>query len=633
MTVSLQNYQVIDATNNTTATIGTANSGATNSTALNTLLAAVVAAAGQKSVVYIPAGVYSFASTVTLSAASGLTIEGDGPGRTTLRWTGTSTYDPKSTSLTGSPLLLLADCNECVVRDLSIDTFASLLDEGVRIAKTTGASTVSTHNVLERVNIGSSITAGSQILLQTGVRLGSNGASPNNHLNDQNNDVHAIRDCSITYYADAAIAIEDSQIFQVLIENCRLLGAWTYDENGVTDNRLAVSINAAGDQLTLTGTGVLGAKDQYRFIEVSSSGAMGDPNYVRTQITNVTTAAGNTVLTVSPAVAGGAKASAKRVRYGSQRGIRNAQGNLEGGGNFEFIGGGGSQHLDADFYIAGADGSNGACTVRSTGFEGSRMFVRSGSLALGTEKKLLVDDVRVAGNGSKSWYPYVIEWNLGGQVMVINTSLGDFALGGAAPPIKLNMPNFSYPFSPPGAQEYCMFVLDNVIIQSSYSTTSLFNGGFPNDIRNSRLCDGTNVFLLGTPADRMYVDASPITNPIQLNFGRSKTLTVVLAANSAFTFAKPYTGLDTPMTLFVTHSGGPWTMAWPANVKWTTASAPVGIANGTSIYQFRYDGTTIWGSRLFQSGPTITGAKGGNAALTSLLTQLANLGLVVDTTT
>lgn len=31
--------------------------------------------------------------------------------------------------------------------------------------------------------------------------------------------------------------------------------------------------------------------------------------------------------------------------------------------------------------------------------------------------------------------------------------------------------------------------------------------------------------------------------------------------------------------------------------------------------------------------PTVTGAKGGNAALTSLLTQLANLGLIVDSTT
>lgn len=31
--------------------------------------------------------------------------------------------------------------------------------------------------------------------------------------------------------------------------------------------------------------------------------------------------------------------------------------------------------------------------------------------------------------------------------------------------------------------------------------------------------------------------------------------------------------------------------------------------------------------------PTVTGAKGGNAALTSLCTQLAALGIIVDSTT
>ncbi len=31
--------------------------------------------------------------------------------------------------------------------------------------------------------------------------------------------------------------------------------------------------------------------------------------------------------------------------------------------------------------------------------------------------------------------------------------------------------------------------------------------------------------------------------------------------------------------------------------------------------------------------PTVTGAKGGNAALTSLVTQLANLGIITNSTT
>lgn len=41
----------------------------------------------------------------------------------------------------------------------------------------------------------------------------------------------------------------------------------------------------------------------------------------------------------------------------------------------------------------------------------------------------------------------------------------------------------------------------------------------------------------------------------------------------------------------------------------------------------------IAGAMPRQPKQTVTGAKGGNAALTSLLTALANLGLIVDATT
>lgn len=38
-------------------------------------------------------------------------------------------------------------------------------------------------------------------------------------------------------------------------------------------------------------------------------------------------------------------------------------------------------------------------------------------------------------------------------------------------------------------------------------------------------------------------------------------------------------------------------------------------------------------SDIVKTAPTITGAKGGNAALTSLLTQLQSIGLITDNTT
>jgi hypothetical protein len=172
------------------------------------------------------------------------------------------------------------------------------------------------------------------------------------------------------------------------------------------------------------------------------------------------------------------------------------------------------------------------------------------------------------------------------------------------------MPNSSYPSTPPGGQEDCMFVLDNVIISSEYATNTLFYGGFPNEIRNSRHSNGTTTTLLGTPYDRLYVDPTdPVATPIKLNWGRSHTVGVILTANSAFVFEKPYVGVDTPMTLLVYQGGGPFTMTWPngssvppATMRWSGGTAPTGTANTAALYQFRYDGSfsppIIWATKL-----------------------------------
>jgi hypothetical protein len=47
------------------------------------------------------------------------------------------------------------------------------------------------------------------------------------------------------------------------------------------------------------------------------------------------------------------------------------------------------------------------------------------------------------------------------------------------------------------------------------------------------------------------------------------------------------------------------------------------------------DGTTKWVSLVYGNGnaPAVTGSKGANAALTSLLTQLAAAGIITDLTT
>lgn len=57
-----------------------------------------------------------------------------------------------------------------------------------------------------------------------------------------------------------------------------------------------------------------------------------------------------------------------------------------------------------------------------------------------------------------------------------------------------------------------------------------------------------------------------------------------------------------------------------------------GTSNGTKIGTTSSDKIGIWGATPI-ARPTVTGAKGGNAALTSLLTQLAAAGLITDSTT
>ena len=111
-----------------------------------------------------------------------------------------------------------------------------------------------------------------------------------------------------------------------------------------------------------------------------------------------------------------------------------------------------------------------------------------------------------------------------------------------------------------------------------------------------------------------------------------------------------------------TQSGVAYTFATSQTDLWTLQTIGGSGASGSSTLKFSHTGTTgvtavefaspvtcdstlsvgtdlsIAGKVGFystspQSQPTITGSRGGNAALTSLLTALANLGLVTDSTT
>lgn len=68
-----------------------------------------------------------------------------------------------------------------------------------------------------------------------------------------------------------------------------------------------------------------------------------------------------------------------------------------------------------------------------------------------------------------------------------------------------------------------------------------------------------------------------------------------LTGNCTYTFAAP-TGVSR-LTLQVIQGAGPYTVTWPASVKWTGATAPtLGTTNGRSDFiTFIWDGTNYWG--------------------------------------
>jgi len=72
-----------------------------------------------------------------------------------------------------------------------------------------------------------------------------------------------------------------------------------------------------------------------------------------------------------------------------------------------------------------------------------------------------------------------------------------------------------------------------------------------------------------------------------------------------------------------------------SNNSWLTIDTTLELKDGASgTKRVEVDGTGLgfFGSAPIAK-PTVNGAKGGNAALTSLCTQLSNLGLINDTTT
>lgn len=69
-----------------------------------------------------------------------------------------------------------------------------------------------------------------------------------------------------------------------------------------------------------------------------------------------------------------------------------------------------------------------------------------------------------------------------------------------------------------------------------------------------------------------------------------------LTGNCTYTFTSP-AGV-TSVVLKIVQGAGPYTVTWPASVKWAAGAAPtLSIANGAiDIFSFYYDGTNYYGA-------------------------------------
>jgi hypothetical protein len=468
------------------------------------------------------------------------------------------------------PVLVITqnDNTTTAVDDISGSTTTATLQIG----------TTMTRCRLDRVAIGD---------VEVGVRVGGGY--------DANNDFHVLSNVSITNYGHTAVAIEGTQAYDLVLDNCVLAGRWQATLGTIED--------ASRDVLRLT-SNPFTALDVGKYIEIMGAGDLNevDPASIyksvhHARIVSVVPGSPGTVTldTAAARAVGQGFDPPAPVTYGSQIGIRNASitsGVLGGGGSFELRGGATGSNLWTDVYVGGAN--YGACTLRNAGFEGSRRFLDTGGQQPDQLKKVTVEGCRWAGDRVLDGHAALV-WLFGGQLLVVNTTIGDRNPLLGIPPMQFD---FNYTLD---NQEYAMVLFDNVDISSSKLTTEIMrpspHSGIINEFRNCRHWDGTTMSLLGT--QEKPLDAASGT--IQLNWGDSRFQRVTLTGNATFSLDRMYVGMGTPMRLMVTQVGGPWTVAFTSsaasNIYWSSGQ-PTFSADTTAIFELLFDGADVYAMQL-----------------------------------
>lgn len=545
-------------------------------------------------------GVFKITSPLLMTAQFGKRILGGGLGSgygpgATLKWSGTAYVGV-------SPLaaLWMQSCRECEIDSLGIQSNGNRLAEGLRITSNAAIGIGSTRNMFRRVRID-----GGSDSIETGIRIGgfSSGLAGAGVV-DANNDFHVFDHCQTINYGFRGVSIDDSQAGNQLFR--QLLGnnaGWRTSNTG--------SMTAGSTTLSFT-SGFLTQKDVGKLVEVHNAwpnGANnGNPNKIlRARIISIDSLTTATLGVASFYTTG----ASQTIRIGPQNLMYSAW------SSYEMLGGFGANNLDCDILMARTEGLTPS-KITQFASEGSRaLYVGSGSLANAIELSHIrwagfplaitkcngieigAQTINYQGSGyldindcqlmdPENWAPIQLRFNGGGSTMGRNAVLRNCYISSTLPVSDERQWYWN-----PGDD-------------TERGAAQIWQGGSaPVEVHNCILSTPSGVKLLGSQP-REYSPLAPegtgirasVTTSVTINFTYGEAATIALGGDTTFTLVGLRIGVGTPHILEVLHKLGPWVMTWPAAVNWGVAGAPTGTSAKTDIYEFRYDGTTIFGRIL-----------------------------------
>jgi hypothetical protein len=422
---------------------------------------------------YFPAGTYLVSSTLTQNGADGLTWEGVG-GLSQIVWVGGSS---------ATPMIVVENCYRPAFEHLFFTCRTPLLSV-IDMNTTSGGNFINTRGhfqdciFISGADLGGGTAANA--IFEYGVRVGTAG------LND-NNDFHSFDHCTVTGYGQAALILNNSNVWQVLCKQCAFVGAIA--SIGVTfsvgSNTVTVPLTSGEPSFTTAKDGpttINGNAIPGKTIEVTDG-----TNWARTTVVSVATSGGSSVITVAASGLTGLSGSSGTLYYGSQAIVWSSTTN-PGGGTFSYENGAGGNSLLADFVLGSQGG--GSFKIADFDSEGSRCFLTTVGVSAAVQKLVLLEDVYWDNTGMNAANTHMVEFLWGGTLKALNCQFGTTPSGAW----DVYLIQSVTPTTAQTSFENCLFY--TTLTDTFTPATGLFYFSQPTDRRNCRIVNGGGSVLL-----------------------------------------------------------------------------------------------------------------------------------------